>query len=288
MGNEDLAKHFESMGDLHQAYDIYSRMRVDASSSKHIIETGLHLTRVSVLRRDWPMAISNVHKMSGFALETGDKNAQAVCNVNFGIGLLGQGKYAEAAQAFVRIDSSVSASVYGEFASPNDIATYAGLLSLATLDRPGLTKFLDNSTIRTFLELEPQFRRAVSQFVNGRYSACLAILESSRPDYLLDIYLQPHVPELFRMIRAKCIFHFLQPFSCVTIDSMNAAFALPGESIETELIDMIRNGGLQARIDPIERVCTHHCASLLGILLTAPRSSPPSKTIPEFRCKPRP
>lgn len=288
MGNEDLAKHYESMGDLHQAYDVYSRMRADASSSKHVIETGFHLTRISVLRRDWAMVIGNVNKMSSPAhMEPGDKNAQAVSSVNYGIGLLGQRKYAEAAQAFTRIDSSVSASLYDEFASPNDIATYASLLSLATMDRPGLTRFLDNSTFRTFLELEPQFRRAVSQFVNGRYSACLGILDSYRPDYLLDIYLQPHVPELYRMIRAKCIFHFLQPFSCVTIDSMNTAFAAPGESIETELIDMIRHSGLQARIDPIERVC-HHCFCNLEPLLTIVRSSPLPRATPEPRCRPRP
>lgn len=288
MGNEDLAKHHESMGDLHQAYDVYSKMRADASSSKHVIETGLHLARVSVLRRDWSMVITNVNKMSSLYIETGDKNAQAVANVNYGIGLLGQGKYAEAAQAFTRIDSSVPASAYDEFASPNDIATYGGLLSLATLDRPGLSNFLENSTFRTFLELEPQFRRAVSQFVNGRYSACLAILDSYRSDYLLDIYLQPHVPELYRMIRAKCIFHFLQPFSCVTVDSMNAAFAPPGESIMPEIINMIQNGGLQARIDPIERVCIHHhlCACLLHSSLTLTRSSPLPRATPELRCRP--
>lgn len=254
MGNEDLAKHLEGMGELNQAHEVYAKMRTDASSTKHIIEVGLHLARVSVLRRDWSMVIANVNKMASLQAESGDKSIQALSNILYGIGLLGQAKYPEAAQVFLQVDPSVEASLYDEFASPNDIATYGGLLALATLDRPGLSRFLDNSPFRTFLELEPHFRRAISQFVNGRYSACLAILESYRPDYLLDIYLQPHVTTLYTMIRVKCIFHFLQPFSCVTIDSMNAAFAPPGGSIEPELEDMIRNGGLMARIDPIDRV----------------------------------
>lgn len=254
MGNEDLAKHFESMGELNQAYEVYAKMRADASSTKHIIEVGLHLARVSVLRRDWSMVIANVNKMAGLQTDSGDKSISALSNILYGIGLLGQGKYPEAAQAFLQVDPTIEASLYDEFASPNDIATYGGLLALATLDRPGLSKFLDSSPFRTFLELEPHFRRAISQFVNGRYSACLAILESYRSDYLLDIYLQSHVTTLYSLIRVKCIFHFLQPFSCVTIDSMNAAFAPPGGSIEPELEDMIRNGGLMARIDPIDRV----------------------------------
>lgn len=257
MGNEDLGKHLESMGELQPAYETYAKMRADVSSTKQIVECGLHLARISVFRREWPMVIANVNKISGLQLEkdSGDKNLQAVCHVLYGIGLLGQSKYAEAAASFLQVEVSTEAFLYEDFASPNDIATYGGLLALATMSRLELTKFLENSSFRTFLELEPHLRRAISQFVNGRYSACLAILESYRPDFLLDIYLQPHVKDLYALIRGKCIFHFLQPFSCVTIESMNATFAPAGGSIEAELEDMIRNGGLEARIDGIDKVC---------------------------------
>lgn len=259
MGNEDLAKHLESMGDLQQAYEAFAKMRSDVSSTKHIIECGLHLARISMYRRDWSMVIANVNKISGLQPDkdkaSADKSLQALCNILYGIGLLGQGKYLEAASSFLLVEPTVEASLYDEFASPNDIATYGGLLALATMGRSELSGFLDNSNFRTFLELEPHLRRAISQFVNGRYSACLAILESYRSDYLLDIYLQNHTKHLYTLIRGKCIFHFLQPFSCVTIDSMNAAFAPPGGSVEAELEEMIRNGGLQARIDSIDKVC---------------------------------
>lgn len=259
MGNEDLAKHLESMGDLQQAYETYAKMRSDVSSTKHIIECGLHLARISIYRRDWAMVIANVNKISGLQSEKDkagvDKSLQAMCNILYGIGLLGQRKYLEAASSFLQVEPTIEPTQYDEFASPNDIATYGGLLALATMSRSELSKFLDNSSFRTFLELEPHLRRAISQFVNGRYSACLAILESYRSDYLLDIYLQNHTNHLYTLIRAKCIFHFLQPFSCVTIESMNEAFAPPGGSVEAELEEMIRHGGLQARIDSIDKVC---------------------------------
>lgn len=254
MGNEDLAKHLESIGELSQAYEVYAKMRSDVSTTKHILEVGLHLARISVYHRDWSMVIANVNKISGLQSEAGDKSLHGLCNILYGIALLGQAKYDEAAKNFLQVEPSIEPPLYDEFASPNDIATYGGLLALATMSRQELSRFLDNSSFRAFLELEPHIRRAISQFVNGRYSACLAILESYRSEYLLDIYLQQHVKHLYTMIRGKCIFHFLQPFSCVTIDSMNAAFAPPGESIEDELVDMIRSGTLLARIDTIDQV----------------------------------
>lgn len=257
MGNEDLGKHFEKIGELGLAYEAYSKCRADVSSAKHIIEVGLHLARLSLYRRDWSAVTTNVNKMSGLQTEgaTGtDKTQQTICNIMYGLSYLGQAKYPEAARSFLQVDPTVSPDNFDQFASPNDIAVYGGLLALATMSRPELSGVLDNSSFRTFLELEPHIRRAISQFVNGRYSACLSILESYHSDYLLDINLQPHLKHLYSVIRGKCIFHFVQPFSCVTIDNLNAAFSPQGGSIDQELVDMIGNGALDARIDAIDRV----------------------------------
>lgn len=263
MGNEDLGKHFEKIGELTLAYDAYSKCRADVSTAKHIIEVGMHLARLSFYRRDWSAVTTNVNKMSGLQAEgTTDKSQQTTCHILYGIAHLGQGKYPEAARSFLQVDPAVSPAQYDEFASPNDIAVYGGLLALATMSRPELSGVLDNSSFRTYLELEPHIRRAISQFVNGRYSACLSILESYHSDYLLDINLQPHLKHLYTVIRGKCIFHFVQPFSCVTIDNLNAAFSPPGGSIDRELVDMIGNGTLDARIDAIDRVSLHPPAHL--------------------------
>ncbi|ROW14418.1 hypothetical protein VPNG_03932 [Cytospora leucostoma] len=256
MGNEDLGKHLEAVGELSQAYETYSKCRADVSTAKHIIEVGLHLARLAIYRRDWSAVTANVNKINGLHTDGGDKSLPTLCSILYGIAQLGQAKYPEAARSFLQVDPSVNASQYDEFISPNDIAIHGGLLALATMSRTELSGVLDNSSFRTYLELEPHIRRAISQFVNGKYSACLAILEAYRSDYLLDIYLQAHVKHLYSIIRAKCIYHFLQPFSCVTLDSLNAAFAPPGGSIDAELVKMIRSGGLEARIDAIDRVVT--------------------------------
>ena len=40
MGNEDLGKHFESIGDLNGAAESYSKMRPDVSTPKQIVDVG--------------------------------------------------------------------------------------------------------------------------------------------------------------------------------------------------------------------------------------------------------
>lgn len=270
MGNEDLGKHFERIGELSLAYEAYSKCRADVSSAKHIVEVGLHLARLSLYRRDWSSVTANVNKMSGLQTDgsgTTDKTQQTICNILYGVASLGQAKYPDAARSFLQVDPAVSPDNYDKFASPNDVAIYGGLLALATMSRPELSVVLENSSFRTFLELEPHIRRAISQFVNGRYSACLSILESYRADYLLDINLQPHLKQLYTVIRGKCIFHFVQPFSCVTIDNLNAAFSPPGGSIDQELVEMIGNGTLDARIDTIDRVSLVNHARLISMTM---------------------
>jgi COP9 signalosome complex subunit 1 len=130
------------------------------------------------------------------------------------------------------------------------------------MDRSELQKrVLDNSTFKFALEHEPHIRKAISLFVNGRYAACLEILEASRPDYLLDIHLCKHVQTIFTQVRSKCIEQYFTPYSCVTLANLEAAFARPGESLEDELVGMIKAKTLQARIDSKAKVSVLHLQS---------------------------
>lgn len=254
MGNEDIGRHLESTGDLHGAAESYAKMRPDISTPKQIVDVAKHLVRVSALKQDWGMILAHVAKLGGHSSED-EKVLQGYVKIVQGIACLGQERYEDAAFSFLDVDPAVPATAYNEIASPNDIAVYGGLLALATLGRDALEKmFLGSPTFRTFLELEPHIRRAITLFVNGRYSACIAAIEAYRADYLLDIYLQKHVPKIFAKIRSKCIVQYLIPFSCVKLDTLNAAFGTPDHPVEEELVAMIKEGVLQARIDAIDRV----------------------------------
>ncbi|KAF6820564.1 COP9 signalosome complex subunit 1 [Colletotrichum sojae] len=254
MGNEDLGRHFESIGDLNNAGEAYSRMRPDVSTSKHIIDVGKHLVDVSLQRREWPMVTANLNKIAGVQNVDEEKGLQPYIKIVQGIALMGLDKFEDAAKSFLQTDAGKEGVDYSNIASPNDVAVYGGLLALATMDRKDLqTRVLDNQNFRTFLELEPHIRKAISLFVNGRYSACLAILEAYRADYLLDIYLQRHVSAIYSQIRSKCIVQYFVPFSCVTLSSLEEAFAIPDQSLVDELVVMIKGGVLQARINTIDK-----------------------------------
>jgi COP9 signalosome complex subunit 1 len=258
MGNEELGRHLESTGDLRQALEAYQRMSPDLTTTKQFVEAGKLRSKIHLQMRDWINVGTSLNKLSDCFDdgEEDDKGFRPYYQIVTGLSLLETDKYAEAVQYFLNIDPAVPATHYADVASPNDIAIYGGLLALATMERAALQKVLETSVhFRAFLVLEPHLRKAISHFVNGRYSACLQILESYRPDYLLDLYLQKHVAKIYNKIRHKCLIHYLKPFSRVDLRSMDA-FGTPGSSIEADLVGMIRSGALQARINKIDNVVT--------------------------------
>ncbi|KAI1423583.1 26S proteasome subunit RPN7-domain-containing protein [Xylaria sp. FL1777] len=256
IGHRDLGEHLEDIGNLNGAAEAYAKMRPDASTISHVIDAGKHINSVMLQKHDWAGILANVNKFMPPNITPEEMSIeQPYQRMVAGLAYLGSEKYAEAAKCFLDAGDPTHCQRYNDVASSNDVATYGGLLALASMDRDELQhKVLDNSSFRNYLELEPQIRKAVSMFVNCRYSACLEILERYRSDYLLDIYLQKHIPKIFRLIRKKCIVQYLVPFSCVTLDSMNAVFAKPEESLEEELISMIKSGALKARINTIDKL----------------------------------
>jgi COP9 signalosome complex subunit 1 len=255
MANEDLGKHYQATGDLGKAFEAYSRMRQDVSVAKHIMEISRSLIEVAIEQRNWIAVTSNVAKIRGAMLSSeDDKVLQPYLCAAEGLSCLDSGDYYNASISFLGTDAGMGQK-YSSVISPNDVAVYGGLCALATMERNELhTRVLENSNFRTYLELEPHIRRAINFFVNSRYSACLSIIEDYRADYLLDVHLQKHVDELYHLIRSKSIVQYFIPFSCVTLDSLNAAFAAPGKTIDKELAVMIQRKDLDARIDTQNRV----------------------------------
>lgn len=258
MGNEDLGKHYQAIGDLPKAFEAYGRMRQDVSIPKHIIDVSRHLIEVGIEQRNWISVSSNAQKIKGIQPSSPeDKSAQQYLAAAEGLANLDSEHYYAAALNFINTEPGMGLSC-NTIISPNDIAVYGGLCALASMERTELNKkVLENSNFRTYLELEPHIRRAIAFFVNSRYTACLEILEAYRADYLLDIHLHRHVDELYHLVRSKSIVQYFIPFSCVTLDSLNSAFAAPGKSIEKELSMMILRNQLDARIDTQNKVCDH-------------------------------
>ncbi|KAJ8105622.1 hypothetical protein ONZ43_g7356 [Nemania bipapillata] len=256
IGHRELGEHLESTGNINGAADAYVKMRPDASTVSHVIDAGKHIIGVLLQKGDWTGVLANAKQIMPPNISAEEiTREQPYQRMVTGLAYLGSEKYAEAAKCFLDAGDPIMCQQYNNVASSNDVAIYGGLLALVSMDRDELQhSVLDNNSFRNYLELEPQIRKAVSMFVNCRYSACLEILERSRSDYLLDIYLQKHVSKIFSLIRKKCIVQYLVPFSCVTLGSMSSVFAKRDEGLEAELISMIKAGELKARINTIDKV----------------------------------
>ncbi|KAJ5555404.1 26S proteasome regulatory subunit Rpn7 [Penicillium sp. DV-2018c] len=261
MAHEDIGNlHYET-GDLTAASKAYSRMRDYCTTPSHITSMLFKMINVGVERGDWMSVQSNVQRLRNAQSKPEDaaKN-QAKITAVYALAQMHQGSFLEAANSFLSIPPELG-STYNEVITPNDVAVYGGLCALASMNRDELQKnVLDNQTFRTFLELEPHVRRAIAFFCNFKFRHCLDILDAYRPDYLLDIHLQRHIPTLYKRIRMKSIQQYMIPFSRVTLDSMAKIFApgvIGGEAQPTnisspfiqELVELIKEGVLNARID---------------------------------------
>lgn len=262
MGNEDLGNHYYTIGDLNNAVKAYSRMRDYCTTATHIASTAFRIIAVAIEQKNWLAVQSQVHKIRNLQMKPDDMNrTQPKTFAALGLQQMSTGEYYDAAVSFLNTDASLGDS-YSDVLTSNDVAVYGGLCALASMSRSELqTKVLENANFRNFLELEPHIRRAINFFCASKYSQCLEILESYRADYLLDIYLQPLVADLYKKIRTKSIIQYFEPFSKVTLVNMEKMFG--GQSATQrgisnpaakqdfldEIIALIEDGRLDARID---------------------------------------
>lgn len=262
MGNEDLGTHYYTIGDLNNALKAYSRMRDYCTTPAHIASTAFRIIAVSIEQKSWLAVNAQVAKIQNLQMKP-DDNTRSLPKTWAAIGLyqMSSRDYRTAASSFLSCDSSLGDS-YNDVVTSNDIAVYGGLCALASMSRAELqTKVLENTNFRNFLELEPHIRRAIAFFCASKYSQCLEILDSYRADYLLDLYLQPLLLDIYKRIRTKSIIQYFQPFSKVTLASMEKMFSSRSDSNQSpdgpaaktnfidEIVALIEGGKLDARID---------------------------------------
>merc|ERR1711972_29488 len=107
---------------------------------------------------------------------------------------------------------------------------------------------------KLFLELEPQLREVLQCFYDSRYGHCLKLLEDMKDNLLLDLYLAPHIQTLFSMIRNRGLVQYFSPYISADLSKMALSFNTTIPNLENELMKLILDGSIQARIDSHNRV----------------------------------
>lgn len=97
--------------------------------------------------------------------------------------------------------------------------------------------------------------------MNKLYSVCVMLSESYMCTYmllqdnlLLDMYIAPHVNALYTQIRNRALIQYFSPYLSADMRKMAAAFNTTVLALEDELMQLILDGQIQARIDSHNKV----------------------------------
>uniref|UniRef100_A0A0K2ULN8 PCI domain-containing protein n=1 Tax=Lepeophtheirus salmonis TaxID=72036 RepID=A0A0K2ULN8_LEPSM len=265
-GHDDLGDHFLECGELDNALKCYSRARDYCTSGSHVVNMCLNVIKVSVYLQNWSCVITYVNKAlntpeieessssSGFnSKSTYHQNTMTRLYCAYGLAELGIRKYKSSAKRFLQ--ASLDHCDIPDMMSTQNVATYGGLCALATFDRAELKRLvISSSSFKLFLELDPALREAILNFYASKYGACLKQLDDMKDNLLLDIYLAPHVPKLYAMIRNRALIQYFSPYTSADLTKMAHSFNTSVSGLENELMTLILEDQIQARIDSHNKI----------------------------------
>lgn len=258
-GHNDLGDFFHKRGKLQQARGDYAKTRDYCINAAQHAQMCLKVITVSVQGDEFGH-VENHCMMAEDILEV-DKTSLEMVKMRAcaGLSLLVRGSYSAATGRFLEVNNESSEEKvgilqkeFGDILALEDVATYGALCALATLDRAMLTKqVMEREEFRVLLELVPDVREVVYDFYHSRYTRCLETLARIRGELMLDMYLgrEGHVENLYRLIRRKAIMQYVSPFVSADLGRMARVFGTSLPELEEELLVLIENGSIAARID---------------------------------------
>eukprot|EP00271_Cylindrocystis_brebissonii_P017437 TRINITY_DN4541_c0_g1_i1.p1 TRINITY_DN4541_c0_g1~~TRINITY_DN4541_c0_g1_i1.p1 ORF type:complete len:487 (+),score=94.15 TRINITY_DN4541_c0_g1_i1:468-1928(+) len=254
MGYNDLGDFHYERGELQAAFKSYARSRDYCTTTKHITSMCLNVILVSIELGHYVHVTNYVTKAEQSPDVTQDPLVLAQLKCAAGLANLEAKKYKMAARKFVEAQIELG-SQYSEVISPQDVATYGALCSLASFDRGELKeKVIDNISFKNFLELVPEVRELITDFYASRYASCLKYLQKLKPALLLDVHLHEHVETLYEQIRHSALIQYTLPFLSVDLVTMAAAFNTDVAGLEQEVAKLIMDNQIQARIDSHRKI----------------------------------
>ncbi len=82
------------------------------------------------------------------------------------------------------------------------------------------------------------------------------------------MHIASHVLSLTNLIRSKALVQYFQPFSSIRLDRMSQAFGWSVDELEQQVVQLIQNGEIKARVDRQNKILkakeTDQRAALFG------------------------
>lgn len=250
MGQQDIARHWTSIGDLQSALRALVKNRDYCTTPVHVYQINMDIVNTGILLGQWAQVQTYVSKLEQSPATAKERLVHgAHLQAASALSLLNQEKYKEAAHAFLSIDSLIG-STYNHVISMHDIAKFTSLLAIATFSRADLTMIAQSSSFKPFLEIEVVAREALFSFSKSNYAECFSLIENFKGDMHADIYFSKHVEQVFSLIRQRSYVQFASAFKVVSISTISELFRLPIEEVIRDLWDLIHQGRLPStRLD---------------------------------------
>eukprot|EP00816_Leptocylindrus_hargravesii_P006932 CAMPEP_0196817618 /NCGR_PEP_ID=MMETSP1362-20130617/61725_1 /TAXON_ID=163516 /ORGANISM="Leptocylindrus danicus, Strain CCMP1856" /LENGTH=538 /DNA_ID=CAMNT_0042195395 /DNA_START=51 /DNA_END=1667 /DNA_ORIENTATION=- len=246
----ELGNFWKEIGMLKESMRCHLRSRDFCTSSKQSGQMCLAVIRLGIDLRQFSYVNSYVTKAENTVnLVSSEPLTAAKLRVSSGLFLLENGNYADAAKKFTEVSIDLGQE-FNSVMSPEDIALYGAVLSLAALDRSEIQKHvIDSSTFKQRLELLPWMRDAIRHFARAEYGEFLSIVDSKKGDMYLDLHLHRHVDKILEQIRDRCLVQYFFPYLSVSLESMGKRFGMNIDKIEDAVASLIEKGKIDARIN---------------------------------------
>ncbi|EPB84329.1 hypothetical protein HMPREF1544_08924 [Mucor circinelloides 1006PhL] len=257
-----LGDYFYKKGDLPSAMKNYVRTRDYCMTSQNVLDMCFSTIKVYLDDCNYSHVVQTYISRAECTPNMPDKtNTMSKLKCCQALSLLGRSeypsRYRSVASALLEV-SFDAVSSFNDIMSANDVAIYGGLCALVFYDRRQLqTQVLNNTNFKNFLVLEPTLLELIECFYKSKYATCFDLLEKYRHILKLDMYLEPHLDNLLRLVREKAMIQYCIPYSVIDMTKMAQAFNISVDELEDDLVALIRKNKISARIDSHKKIlCT--------------------------------
>lgn len=135
-----------------------------------------------------------------------DLEISNLANFSCGIVYLDERNYLEALNSFLLCDLKNYENLSNEVLNVDNVITYVIFCFLISFHPKKMNNLIiKNSNFELFFKKETKLNKALKKFLNYEYEDCLSILEHLKNNFLLDVYLSPHVDYFFLKIKTDSL-----------------------------------------------------------------------------------
>lgn len=252
---KNIALLLADRGDFQGAISKLLEARDYAASAADQVDMYFWLARISFHAGQLQQIKSQISRAQSFTNEIQqNKTLDSQLHMLSGVCDLRAGRLHAAADAFLKA-RPLTADIFNDVISVSDLPIYGGLCALASYDRNSLRqRLLENENFRKCAELAPHVLSVAKNIINCNYAAAFQTLKQYENDWLLDINLGPYLYKIISQIRERAIVQYFHPYSSIAMSQMASAFSTDLSSLERELVHLIADNKIQARIDSHNKV----------------------------------